>query len=474
YKYARDFLRAEIIRKYQKHQFQEEVRRQLREQLLEKLGWGWHSFEGASNDANVYDSIHSKEPVPASSVKNVQIKIVGTASGEGPEYKGSSTILPGHIDPENVSLAKRRAQDISPTVKQVLKEFGMRFDGKTAVLGKELEFSNEEIEEMARAAKKIPGIYPVENETTAAFLLIREYNAGNVRDSKTKTLLDKIVAEKRGVEITVTYDNTKKEKKIYPLPFAILALGLIRYLPRQKIRERFGPSVDLPNREFSEIWKEASKVGVREAGRMSERFIIDELNPYLGTKQDDIGYMDTVIKGVQEGKASKAFAEVEKRRTEKEAELLALKEQSASEISGPAMKARSPLSDIENYIHAPIDDLEKELSLDLLYRWQKRDQEVRADHKDLVPGEEAYWRDASKVAWAKEASRWLIHFMQVYSESAGPAGEDAVYADLARTIRKMQAQKRFVPDVPERKNIRSSIVPKEKKERYKRRKKIKP
>lgn len=164
------------------------------------------------------------------SIKKPEIEkftVSGFASPEGPAEKGSFTIEPGKIDPENIKLARLRAENALGITMKSLEKLGIpkeKIDKiLTEIKTEELQFTPEEMKELILLSKDWEGANPIEK----IFNMIVDYNDEKIQDPKLVEKLHKIIASKRKVEIEIELKG--REKIIYTIPVPLL-LGLLPFL----------------------------------------------------------------------------------------------------------------------------------------------------------------------------------------------------------------------------------------------------
>lgn len=443
YRYSRGFNTAEAVSEEERNESRKFLEEKLREVFVEKLIF-W-DFTNTTKDVYNYhhDNDESNKNISKTAIKN--IKITGFSSPEGPAEKGKRSIIPGKIDEENLSLAKKRAKDMEPILKDALSALGIDQKTLTEIISEEVQFSESEIESLANASYKEEIEQGHGDSLQAAYLLIKKYNEGGEISPNSKELLDKIVGSKRKVEIEISYDENKKEKHVVPLPLLLLALypGL-RWLKRTKgsknVRERFNPTTkedqfSLQEAQIGTRWNgpafvkyytEASEwldrgEGVLVKNSISDRLMIDEFNPYLGTKKDDVGYMD-FIKFIDSGLYTQVFSE------------------------------RQPNN----------EEILQRVTFGILARWEQNDLAVRTNKGDVLTNQLHYWQDAEKIAWANMTAREIMRLQDIYHRAYDNRdqeevmdSEKAVYDEIDRQVGLLREQER---KIPERKKIRVARV----------------
>lgn len=154
-----------------------------------------------------------------------KINVSGFASPEGPAEKGPQTIE--QIDPENIRLARLRAENALGITMESLEKLGIpkeKIDKiLTEIKAEELQFTPEEIKELILLSKDWKGANPIEK----IFNMIVDYNDEKIQDPKLVEKLHKIIASKRKVEIEIKLKG--REKIIYTIPVPLL-LGLLPFL----------------------------------------------------------------------------------------------------------------------------------------------------------------------------------------------------------------------------------------------------
>lgn len=172
------------------------------------------------------------------------IRITGSASPEGHEAKGPSTVQPGAVDAENLVLAKQRAEGAHGLVKEALQRIGVSdadFDHVyTMIGGEEIQYGSGEWAALEALAERehVQGV----SDQEKIFNLHVKYNDGKITDSVAKAVMDKIVGQKRSVEIEIEYEAGAKKKAKIPVPlFLLLALAIPRIVRRRREGQYKGP-----------------------------------------------------------------------------------------------------------------------------------------------------------------------------------------------------------------------------------------
>jgi hypothetical protein len=189
---------------------------ELKKQMVDVL-------HGLDMSKRVYGVYHEEEE----SIRNLKIKdihVTGLASPEGLREKGPATLIPGAIDKENIALAETRASAAADFTKESLSKLGFSSEViekakamAEQVQAKEVQFTDDELRELAAVAQSESGADDLEK----IFNLIVKYNDNLVRDKETLAVLDRTVATKRGVEVTVFYEGSRTEKLLVPIPLII-------------------------------------------------------------------------------------------------------------------------------------------------------------------------------------------------------------------------------------------------------------
>lgn len=241
YEYARQFAQDSAadkpLRPADRDKVAQSVEDQMKKRFVETIssvGTPWNI--GGTQDVRRY---RDGEPTVHQG-RVTSIKITGFASPEGPERKGPSTLQPGYVDTENIALAKKRAENMVSFTDAELTRISAQTNISVDVLkqgiqnveGKEGDWSLEEQEELRRLSSSALGV----DDAERLFNLVADYNKGKITDPNVVAALDRLVAGKRRVEITVTTEGNQKETLLVPLPLLLL-LGLIPL----GLRRRRGP-----------------------------------------------------------------------------------------------------------------------------------------------------------------------------------------------------------------------------------------
>lgn len=425
YKYSRSFNTAEAQSEEQKKEAANYIEEMLKKEFVEKLIF----LDPTSSTKDVYKYHHKGEELDLSKVKIENIKITGLSSPEGPEEKGKNTLAIGNIDKENIRLSEKRAKDMDPEIKSALKVLGFETDAISEISGEEIQFNETELATLDSLAKSI-GINDTVDELESTFILVKEYNEGKIKDQNVISKLDTIVGSKRMVEIEITYDEGKKEKYVVPIPLTLLLLiPGIRWLRREKVRERFkkttteDPALLAEGRNHLSIHSNSpvfrnlynttinSVETKQDSERIAERLLIDEFNPYFGTRKDDVDYFYYMMMATNTNNAE------------------------------------------------PVG-VERAIAFDLLMRWELNDRSVRLAREFVgMENELHYWQEPQKILWAREAARHLVHYAEIYERhqrEGMPFPETAVYEEIRNEIRDLRNRNYIIP---ERRNIRTARVP---------------
>jgi len=206
---------------------------------------------GLDMSKRVYGVYHDEENIRNLKIKD--IRVTGLASPEGPREKGPSTLMPGAIDKENIELAETRASAAIDFTKESLSKLGFSSEViekakamAEQIQAKEVQFTDDELRELAAVAQGENGADDLEK----IFNLIVNYNNNLVRDKETLAVLDRIVATKRGVEVTVSYEGSRTEKLLVPIPLLLVIPPLIREISRRRRKDFGGGERKLPQRKL--------------------------------------------------------------------------------------------------------------------------------------------------------------------------------------------------------------------------------
>ncbi len=427
YKYSRNFNTAEAESEDSKKEAVKYIEESIKKELVEKLVF-WDPTNSAED---VYRLHHKGETPNLSKVKINNIRIIGLSSPEGPEEKGKRSLAIGNVDKENISLSEKRAGNMDPEVREALKMLGIEIDVISEIKAEEVQFSEAELATLDSLAKS-SGIDDAVDELESAFILIKEYNNGKIKDKSMISKLDEIVGSKRMVEIEITYDENKKEKHVVPIPLTLLLLipGM-RWMRREKIRERFketltedpklleekkkDKSMDWNNADFEKIYNLAknSVEKMQDLENISNRLLIDEFNPYFGTREDDVDYFHYMMIAVHNAGGNK-------------------------------------------------ENVERQIAFGLLGKWEENDTAVRNLGREERRKELHYWQEPQKILWAMEAAKHLMHYAEIYGRYHNditrimPFPERMVYEEISREIRELR-KKNY--SIPERKIIRTTTIP---------------
>src|SRR3989344_1237927 len=201
---------------------------------------------------NVHRLHHHEKPFGKITVK--ALRITGRASPEA-QKEGTVSITPTHEEPENKKLAFVRAMTAATLTIGELEKLGVKdvlktltpqtatinpltpdetqelaqslgltakewheIAQKVTINTQEIQFTQQELQELARIAGQTTIDYP------AILGLVADYNANRITDPKLLDQLDRLGGGKRQVEIDITYAGERKSTLIIPLPLTLLAL----------------------------------------------------------------------------------------------------------------------------------------------------------------------------------------------------------------------------------------------------------
>lgn len=257
---------------------------------------------------NVYKS-HREGAESTSNLKIIDLQIIGTASPEGHEAQGPDTIKSGNIEPENIALARARGEtgaallgeglkklNASPEIMQKVREAANK------VQTQEIQFTDEELKELAKLAQDQPGADDLEK----IFNLIIDYNENKISPAQAGVIakLDQIVGSKRHVEIIVTYEGQQKEVWMMPLPWLVLLPLLWPAFRRRKreavpeqTEEKLSPIEETPQPETLPLVRETKlpSSATLEYQKMEVATTCDDLSLFLDaprTKQRGLDYRE--------------------------------------------------------------------------------------------------------------------------------------------------------------------------------------
>lgn len=193
------------------------IRQKLLNSFAEKVhNWGFALTDGV---------LESKRPLDTGLGQIQKISIWGHSSPEG---KDADSLKIGNVDPKNEDLALRRAGDVLNMLPAEVPE-GTKIE---AFMGVEDQFTPEELEELNKHAthymmvKYDPGSYAGTTWIDYSNILemIKDYNSGKAREiagsnaPEVIEALDRILASKRNVQLTVEGEHSKKETHVIPVP----------------------------------------------------------------------------------------------------------------------------------------------------------------------------------------------------------------------------------------------------------------
>lgn len=337
YLYARNFDLAKATNPEDQKKIVTYIEQQLKKELVDAVTY----LDFSDNTEKVYKARNESTTTHLNNLQIKSIKITGLASPEGPETKGSKSLLQGNVDQENISLAEKRAATIDPLVREALKNMGINENLIADIGGLEVQFSDEELQSLGNLASE----FAPKNlsEQDAMFWITKEYNEGNFKNNpEVQQQLNGIFASKRGITIEIEYENKQKHTVVIPLPLTLLLLLMVR--PTASLfksafaKERDSlkdiklevPEIDryifsersegedvkkkLESREFKDLYNHAfEKVTPREFGLMMERMFVDEIYRYKDDERTkklglDYNLIAKVIRRRQEEKGEEIGA----------------------------------------------------------------------------------------------------------------------------------------------------------------------
>lgn len=360
--HAGDPLRAEDYEKMSNF-----VDQKLKEELADVL-------YGLDFNEEIYRDRHGKEKKTNLHVNN--LRVTGFASPEGPVEMGPETLVKHNIDPENIDLAKHRAKSASNIVREKLTKMGVTTDfGQT--LGIEQDFTDQENFELDDLAM-VQDSDNREMRLEKIFNLVREYNDGTLDNARAEKM-DKILAEKRKVQVELDYEGKKKEVLLIPISWLYL-LPLAYPLLRRNRRNGDGPE-NGPRRSGGPLGMEIPRLvreiqlpepGTLEYMSLEERALVDDLAVYL----DD---PDVISRGINYGEL--------------------------------VVSAASELDNTDR------GSLEQEVATAILREWRECDRMRRSEAgisaENLDKGLD-YENQSAQVRWAKMHARLIVNFAERY------------------------------------------------------------
>ena len=305
YEYARLFDEAAIKNPEDRERVVQYIERRLREELAQSL----YFLDFSNNTRGVYRAHHRPHGDELTEsfgrVGIESLRISGFASPEGPEKSGPATLRPGAVDQENVELARRRATDIEPSVREALERLGARPDQLAAIDASELQFSDAEIHELVGIAdaQKISG----KDDIAKIFYLVRAYNDGSLKEGGALDRLDHIVGTKRMVKVEIVFKGGEKGVVVVPLPLTALLILTLPFLVRRRrdrdtdrgpsvgkrrLRETFLPTIpedvapptapsESISQRFAELFRGADTLRTPIDRHRMERIMFREIHRYL-------------------------------------------------------------------------------------------------------------------------------------------------------------------------------------------------
>ena len=231
FEYSRLFDSADELSDSDKVAIKEYIDNQLKHELEQTLIF----LDVSDNTKDVYKTEHGIDSTDLRSNNIVidSIKITGTASPEGLDSKGASSLDSGYVDQENLDLASKRAEKIEPWLLESLKELGVDEDVITKIDAKEIQFTNEEYSALSNIVQKV-GL-DLANDREAVFRLVQMYNDNKFVDNpEIQKQLNEIIGNKRSVEVTIYTHGKESKKVVIPLPVLLLLLAAVPLLLKKR------------------------------------------------------------------------------------------------------------------------------------------------------------------------------------------------------------------------------------------------
>lgn len=281
YELSRLFDTGEPLRPEDHEKIVQFIDQELKKEYVDRV-------KGLDFSKRLYKTEH---PASLSNHKITNIQFKGTASPEGPRSMGSASLEKGSIEPENIELGEIRAE-----VGEVLTKEAMARDGLTPeklqtvseqLDADELQLSDDEYRELFAAADSLG--YTGADDLECIYNLVVDYNDNKVTDPNAIAVLDRTIASKRSVQVTVSYEGDRKETFLVPLPLLLLAfLPLRRWrrddppppeteldgTPPKTQKERPAELDRIPEK----VWKTPlPEEGTKEFEEMEESVVVDDL-----------------------------------------------------------------------------------------------------------------------------------------------------------------------------------------------------
>ncbi len=204
YKYSRGFNTAIAESEAEKKEAAKYIQEMLKKEFAEKLVFAYWldpadlvGVTEATKDTYAYH--HQNEAPNLSKAEIESIKIIGLSSPEGPAEEGKQTLAIGNIDEKNIELSQKRARDMDPEIRAALESLGLEADVISEIKAEEIQFSQNELSSLDSLAKSV-GITDAVDELESAYILVKEFNDGKIKDPAVWKKLNEIVGSKRMVK----------------------------------------------------------------------------------------------------------------------------------------------------------------------------------------------------------------------------------------------------------------------------------
>ncbi|MFC1788259.1 hypothetical protein ACFLZY_03515 [Patescibacteria group bacterium] len=214
YTYARAFEKDPASGQPLNPEDHEKARAHIENELKKQFADILHGLDVSKR---VYHKDH-----PVSNLNQAQVETIRVVGTTSPEAEDQSSVKPGNIDAENIRLAQARAEAAFGITKEQLEEIGISLDdlqqSAEQVTSEEIQFSEDELRELAQIAGSQKGVDDLEN----IFKIIIAYNQDKIKDQAVLDRLDQIIGSKRAAEIEIEVKGQRKETVLIPLPLLLL------------------------------------------------------------------------------------------------------------------------------------------------------------------------------------------------------------------------------------------------------------
>ena len=453
--YARLFISAGALNNKEYSKISELMEQEIKQQLVEVLyGLDISKKAHEANEAPNFDQL-----------KIESINITGTASPEGPAYKGPETIE--SVDPENLKLAHSRGVSGFDEIIKSLKKLGINPDEKIlqkALYGinfEEVQFSPDEMNRMAELSRDYFGSDSLEK----IFNMIVDYNDKKISDPNLVLELDSRVASKRSVEIEIEYSGKLHRSFLVPIPLLLFILPFIFGDGRKKYISKISKNGSFFNENYDTLIKSGSGAyGDSESAGISNIGKIGGPDKVSEVSITSSGNVEKISEAEKIGSAN-AITE-----TEKISENF-LKYYYSSTIpegkDSEQMEEATWIDDLYNYFDSEIaikrglsyraitdsilydskifknsDEIELKLTFLILNKWTEHDLAARREagvDENVINDGLNYTENNEQIKWARMHAKAIIEIVKMKKENPNKDYEEL----LAIKVQQLQKRRTF-------------------------------